>query len=263
MWVHYLDPHEPYDSPPDLAASGPRYDNLIELAQGDDPDRKASARHELRILYNDEITYCDEWIGRLLAEVEVLGLRNRTVIVLTADHGEAFWERGVRGHGRTFQDEVLRIPLAVMLPDGDRAGTRVDAPTRLIDIMPTVLALSGVEVPGALRGRPLPSVLTDQPSEDKPRRLFAECRMATPERKALRSRSDVIVYQPDTRAFSSYGEPALFPLDPGDHQSDQGQLREWLRRMSVEMTGALAQSEQAAPTMTTEQKKALKALGYL
>ncbi len=237
----------------------------MRVAQGDGAvDEKAAAREALRELYDNEIAYCDAWIGQLLSEIQRMGLRERTVIILTADHGEAFWERGVRGHGRYFQDEILRVPLVLALPGGDYAGSRIEAPVRLVDIMPTVLELTGIQPPDGLRGRSLTSMLGDRPlASEEARELLAECRMALPEQKALRSRQTLTVYRSDTREFTSYSEPALFPLGNGEEDLSSDQLRERLLVMSTEMAGVLAESKQDAPALLPEQKKELEALGYL
>jgi arylsulfatase A-like enzyme len=160
LWVHYLDVHEPY-VPPGTTTSV--YRALLRVAEDGGPGEKAEARKRLRELYDAEVTYCDHYVGRLLAALEERGLADRSVVILTADHGEAFWEHGVRGHHRHLpggekmyeHDEVLRVPLIMALPDGRDAGTVIDEPVRMLDLMPTILALAGVEIPEHVRGRPL------------------------------------------------------------------------------------------------------------
>jgi arylsulfatase A-like enzyme len=266
MWVHYLDPHEPYGAPSDLASGRAGHDDLMRLAKdGASQAEKAKAREQLRELYDREVTYCDEWIGRLLEGLDREGLRDGTCIILTADHGEAFWEYGARGHGRTFHDEVLRVPLVIVLPNGALAGERVEQPVRLLDIMPTVLALAGVDTEDmGLRGLSLLDALTGEPSgRTDQRELLAECRMAPPEQKALRWGDTLLLYQPDSEQFSSYMQWALPGVPGRAGERHEAELHERLLEFTEEMERRLAHSEQSGPTLSSEHEQELKALGYL
>ena len=71
-----------------------------------------------------------------------MGIYDRTTIVITADHGEEFWEHGDFEHGHTLYDELVRVPLIIKFPAKvRRARQKVTAQVRLVDIMPTILAL--------------------------------------------------------------------------------------------------------------------------
>ena len=97
-------------------------------------------RH-LIALYDAEIRFTDDTLGRLLSLLEKRGRLNNTLVVITADHGEEFFEHGGKGHQRTLFDEVV--------PDQ----------VRLIDVMPTQLAMAGVEHPPQMQGRDLTPLL--------------------------------------------------------------------------------------------------------
>jgi len=240
MWVHYLDPHEPYGAPPSLGAGSPRHDDLMEVAKQDTPSRqRRDAREQLRALYEAEVTYCDRWIGKLLDVMDDMGLCDHTVIILTADHGEAFWEHGTRGHGRTFHDEVLRVPFVIAFPDGRWSGRVVETPVRLLDIMPTVLELASVSSPERMRGRSLINLLGDHPdSPSRKEEIFAECRMALPEQKVLRARAQLITYDPEDGTFISVAQPELFALHPGEEDpSASSHLPQGCRPRSLGLGG--------------------------
>jgi arylsulfatase A-like enzyme len=132
VWLHLFEPHEPYLLHP-----------AFSFGQTD-LDR-----------YDSEIAYTDFAIGHLLDYLE--RKRPDTIIVMTADHGEAFDEHGDRYHGTSLYDEQVRVPLILKLP-GVSAGT-VHMPVSLLDVAPTLLALAGVPPQRELPGQALISPL--------------------------------------------------------------------------------------------------------
>ena len=150
IWLHFLDPHKQYLEHPGFSAFGT------------DP----------RGLYDGEIAFTDHHIGRVLDALVASGAAERTVIIFTGDHGEAFGEHGFYFHGREIWDEVVRVPLLVRIP-GAKPRT-VSRRTSNVDLAPTVLELAGIAEDDGARGRSLvgeifgaevPSrpVLVDQP----------------------------------------------------------------------------------------------------
>ena len=96
LWVHCYDPHGPYDPP---APYNSRYETD---------------------LYDGEIAYMDSAIGKLLIGLQSSGVYDRTIIAVTADHGEAFGEHGERHHGIFLYDETIHVPLVIKLPHQQR-----------------------------------------------------------------------------------------------------------------------------------------------
>jgi arylsulfatase A-like enzyme len=73
--------------------------------------------------YDGDVLYADTELGRLLAGLDALGLASTTAVLVTADHGEEFFEHGNWGHGQSVYNELIRVPLVLRLPDGGaRAG---------------------------------------------------------------------------------------------------------------------------------------------
>jgi choline-sulfatase len=105
-------------------------------------------------LYDAEIADSDEAFGALCRELERLGVYDDSLIVLLADHGEEFLDHGGWEHGRTLYGEMLRVPLVIKWP-GQHAGERIEQPAQLVDVLPTVLAVAGIDVPNGLDGRSL------------------------------------------------------------------------------------------------------------
>jgi arylsulfatase A-like enzyme/Flp pilus assembly protein TadD len=129
-WVHLYEPHAPYRPPPDLAA---RF-----------ADRP----------YQGEVAAADAALGPLLEPVLSSGREGRTLVVLTADHGESLGEHGEATHGIFAYEATLRVPLLVYAPR--LVSPRVErAPARHVDLLPTILAALAVPVPAGLPGRDL------------------------------------------------------------------------------------------------------------
>ena len=130
-WVHLYDPHEPYRAPEPYASQH-------------DP-------------YDAEVAYADAMVGRLLADLRAAGQLDRTLIMVTADHGESLGEHGERTHGVFVYDATMRVPWIISTGAGGSglgagAGSASDALVRLIDLAPTVLDLVGVAAPSSFEG---------------------------------------------------------------------------------------------------------------
>jgi arylsulfatase A-like enzyme/Flp pilus assembly protein TadD len=141
-WVHLWDPHDPY-APPEPY--------LTQYA--DDP-------------YAGEVAYVDAQLGLLFGELEKRQLIDKTLIILTGDHGESFGEHGETFHGYFAYNTTLRIPLIVSAPGGK--AVRVKDAVSHIDIFPTVCDVLGLEKPAALQGDSLLPFLRGRPRKSRP-----------------------------------------------------------------------------------------------
>ena len=147
LFLHYFDVHYDYipteslwrEFDPDYEGdlSGENFRNNPAIHPDMDPTDLA----HLIALYDAEIRFTDEHIGYLFDALERNGLTERTLLIVTADHGEEFFEHGGKGHRRTLFDEVLKVPLLLRLPNQVPAGLRVSSQVRHIDLMPTILSL--------------------------------------------------------------------------------------------------------------------------
>lgn len=131
LWLHFYDPHDPYDPPAPYKA---RY--------AAEP-------------YNGEIAYTDAALGKFLTALRARGLYNGTIIAVMADHGEAFGEHGEQRHGIFLYDETVHVPLLFKLPMARSAGRRIDTRVALADVAPTILQLAALSVPPAMQGESL------------------------------------------------------------------------------------------------------------
>src|SRR5262245_53699638 len=143
LWIHYYDPHAPYEPPGDLAA---RY-------------RDAP--------YDGEIAFVDRQLARVLAALEEQGSLSRTLVLATADHGESLGEHGEGTHGLFLYDATLRVPWILAGPDVPR-GRVSRTVAREIDTLPTLLAYAGIAARGDIEGRSLRPAVEGREMEDRP-----------------------------------------------------------------------------------------------
>jgi len=183
LFAHFFDPHFDYIPPPPF---GTRFDpdyagsitgvdywtnpRIFDATKS--PPRQVSDRdlEHLRSLYRGEVAWTDDAIGRLLDHLEDRGRLDETLIIVTADHGEEFFEHGDRGHRRTLFDEVLRVPLLVVPPRGSAPAPpdRLAQQVSLSDLLPTVLDYAGLEPSELAHGRSLRPALEGVELESRP-----------------------------------------------------------------------------------------------
>ena len=150
LFLHYFDVHFDYVPPEELwRRFDPDYQGSMtgeEFQENDEINAHMNPRdlEHLIALYDAEILYTDQQIGYLIDALDRNGLSEKTLVVVTADHGVEFFEHGDKGHYRTLFDEVLKVPLIVRLPGRVRAGARVAAQVRHLDILPTLLSFAGI-----------------------------------------------------------------------------------------------------------------------
>jgi arylsulfatase A-like enzyme len=131
LFVHYFDPHAPYNPPPPYS----RIDPSLE---------EDSYERQLQ-LYDGEIAYTDEQIGRLLKALDKRGLLENTLVVLTSDHGEGLSGHGEMTHGYFAYDQTLRVPLIYSMPGKLPEGDIYTGLAGHINILPTVLDVLGID----------------------------------------------------------------------------------------------------------------------
>jgi len=168
LFVHYNDPHWPYDPPPPYGQDfvggyrGPltpttTRDLVIERRS----DALQVSAEDLAFvvgLYDGEIQYVDAQLGRLLDTISGLPLTREVVTVVTADHGEEFLDHGAFNHGYSLYEEQIRVPLVLSAPSILRP-TRITQQVQLIDVAPTILELAGIGIPaGTQQGSSLLSL---------------------------------------------------------------------------------------------------------
>ncbi|MBI2907197.1 MAG: sulfatase-like hydrolase/transferase [Chloroflexi bacterium] len=178
LWVHYNDPHYPYAPPPpfDTMYSDCKtcldgsFVTVDKIGAGEKLS-DADAAH-VKGLYYGEVSFTDREVGRLLDSMKSSGLLDNTMIILTADHGQALNEKGQWFHPGILTDNVLRVPLIISYPPAGATGV-VDGVVRNVDLMPTILNLMGLPIPERAQGRSLWPVMLGQEKLDE-REAFSE-----------------------------------------------------------------------------------------
>jgi len=250
LWLHFYDPHDPYDPPAPFKA---RYAALP---------------------YDGEIAYVDFAIGKLLTALRSRGLYDQSLIVVVADHGEALGEHGERSHGLFLYDETLHVPLLVKLPGASPTHLRIESRVGLVDIAPTVLQQVGIPAPAAMQGRSLLELVKSNASRNpktaksdvlaQDRSQYAETDY--PYRafgwSSLRS------WRTGKYLYIDAPKPELYDrsLDPGATQNLVNSASSVAATMAAqleEFRRKTGRSDKADPVLTAHQVQQLQALGYV
>ena len=302
-FANYMEVHEPYGSVPEpyfsafLDAPVPRNvgqewvrDAPLFLCRGCESTPAGSAgvrceggrwrvsderRRQAEALYDAGVLYVDAQIGRIRAALERQGLLDRTVVIVTSDHGETLGERGQMGHGLLY-DSVLEIPLVIRYPPLFPAGTKVTGTASLVDLLPTVEEVAGLArsstdgvslVPGhPLRERPMLAEsfpLPERAWRAVGRRLGCDYSLAGRESASLRS-------GPHKLIWSSQGDHELYDLstDPREETDLARERPEEVRRLAEALHGwrsALRKRSTGGQSYEVDPatRKALESLGYV
>jgi arylsulfatase A-like enzyme/tetratricopeptide (TPR) repeat protein len=242
-WVHFYDPHAPYEPPDDFT------------------------RRFAHDLYQGEIAFADREIGHLLDHLEARGLSEDTVVVVTSDHGEAFGEHGEEGHGLLAYDETLRVPLVVSAPGALPGGRTVEERVSLYDLFPTLVDLFSLDADVAgLPGRSLAATLAGGPAPPAGEVYFET--LAGMTGKGWAPLTGVIAGEGSEKLIS-VPEPELYDLaaDPGERRNlvDERRRRyhELVARLEEMTAGGEEPSAAVERELTDEDRRQLAALGYL
>ena len=233
-WVHYFDPHFPYDPPPGALGATP---------------------------YLAEVAHADAQLGRLLDWLERAGRSRGTLVVVTADHGEALGEHGEATHGALVHDSTLRVPLIVARRGRFARGRVVDTPVHLVDVAATICELLDWPPLAGARGRSLAPALAGEPLEPLP--LYAEseyCRINfgwSP----LRALVD------GDWKYIAAPAPELYDLgaDPGELNDVSAEHPGVTRRLAAQLEALLASLPRTATAdvaLDDAARAELEALGY-
>jgi arylsulfatase A-like enzyme len=306
-FLHLFDPHDPYEPyrPYDsIWASPARKDEHVrQLAEV----RKVIAnpllqrfgmasRAELekaniepepfvqhdRDWYDGSIRAMDVEIGRLLQSLRQLGLDDRTLIVFLSDHGEEFLEHGRMFHGQTVYGELTRVPLIMRWPGGLSGGRIVNEVVQSIDVMPTLLALGGIEAPQGLQGQSLTPLLSaggesgewrrqpaitekavTQPGAAPPPHETESYAITDGQWKLVRN----VIRAEGVPEFELY-DAANDPLDKTDVASAHGDVVERLAKAldgwkAMAQKARLASDTEGTKNLSPEQLQRLRSLGYV
>ncbi len=240
LWVHYYDPHAEYHPPEPFATTF--------------KDR----------LYDGEIAYMDQEIGRLLDALRSRGLLDRTLVAAVADHGESLGEHGEDTHGLFVYDATVRVPLILRFPGAIPAGPRYPGLVSAVDLAPTLLDLIGAPPMRGVHGKSAAAGLRGgQAAPRDP--VYSEA--IYPDR--LYGWAPLFALRSADRKFIEAPEAELYDLDrdPGERENLAAawasETTDWRRRLQAAFQDFGKPDPGAESAMNAEQKAALESLGYL
>lgn len=255
LWVHYMDPHVPYTPPPGYYL--PCDAAFIEEYWPKMKTRRF-AHHRL---YEGECAYVNDLLAPTL--LPAFARDKNTIVVITSDHGEEFWEHGNFEHGKSVYETVTRVPLMISVPG--KAPTVIDDPVSQVDFAPTILRLAGIAVPETMQGEPLP--MESSAGSSKPVFIggtFIETSEFKPDPR------DAAIVWPwklilDHDRMNGPGEFYDLSRDPGEQQpSVEDDVAELLRRQLKAWKKAV--TKRRSPHSIEDYNEAtadLRALGYI
>lgn len=174
VFLNYLDAHTPYLLPDEARhrfGVDPRYRrrSLEVLTDWDILDKQQLPRSYWNLAsdaYDDCLAYLDEQIGALLDELRRRGVLDRTLVIVTSDHGEAIGDHDLFSHGESLYRPETRVPLLILPPSGRPSGAVVDRTASLLDLPATVVDLIGLANGSPFPGRSLARFWADPPAGD-------------------------------------------------------------------------------------------------
>lgn len=238
LWVHYFDPHLPYDPP--------------------EPYKSAYARDP----YAGEIAYMDEQVGRLLEKLRVNQLESQTLVAAIGDHGESLGEHGELTHGVFLYDSTLRVPFLLAGP-GLPSGKVIETQVRAIDVMPTALAFLNLPSPPGVQGANLLPLLAR--GEDVgsgysySETLYPRTFLGWSELRAMRTEKRKLVLAPRRELYDLQADPGetANEMEKSPAEADALAGRLWQVAGEQNRTESLTTNPVGAQT-----RRELESLGY-
>lgn len=260
LWVHFSDPHSPYLERAGFTPPLP-------------PREKRTAGWQKRRRYQSEVNYVDHWLGRLSETIEELLPGPRFTLFLS-DHGESMGEHSYWGHGKNVHWPNTRIPMILAGP-GLPTGLEVQAPVGVVDVLPTILELLGIEAPDSLEGQSLAPAGRETEAVQRPRyvigdrhtALFGKSRRNAPYENPLQISMELDgakVLHDFSKRRTVYFDLTVDPREEKPLSEPPVELVPPLGRRLVNWYRALPKYEAKSSAVLSEDDiKQLKSLGYI
>ena len=267
-YLHYMDPHSPYVAPQGYYRFfNPDYRGEVTGRSPYDVSYFEERPDELEQLvnfYDNEIRYVDHRIGELFERLKAAGLYENSVIILLADHGEGFLDHGRFAHSNSVYHELIDVPLIIRPPKQKKRV--VDTPVQTIDILPTLLAMLGIEEEHAFMGQsifPLRGVDEDRPIISEQLRLWAPSGYF-PETALILGRFKLIKQMTtnDYLLFDMHEDP-LERENVVERAANAAELTERLESLLQTNAAMYGDVEAKETTLDEETTQQLKELGYI
>ena len=233
VWVHFYDPHDPYEPPP--------------------PYSEKYKTH----LYDGEIAYADSALGHFLGFLRRQGWYDNALVIVVGDHGEGLGEHHEDTHGIFLYDATTHVPLLIKLPGAARAGLSISAQVRITDLLPTVLDVVGIKTAAKFDGASLQPYLEGKQTADRPALSETDypLRFGWAPLRAARASTFKYIEAP---------QPELYDLhaDPGELHSVYAPWDAKVQELRALVATLPAANTSSAGAVGPEKVAELKALGY-
>jgi len=188
LFVHTYEAHTPYEIRDDEVAReidrlDPGYRGQFTRGYSPDQFEVAFNRGEITLppsdlrhlaaLYDGGISFLDRQLDGFMQHLVNAPFARNTIVIVTADHGEEFGEHAKLGHGETLFEPAIHVPLAIYWPGMVQSGTS-DVPVRLVDLVPSILDLTGVATPAGLDGMSLVGIMRREPAREQRPPVYSE-----------------------------------------------------------------------------------------
>jgi len=247
LWVHLYDPHDPY-SPPE-------------------PYKTRYQAHP----YDGEIAYTDTVVAKLIAGMRARSLFEGALIAVMADHGEAFGEHGENHHGIFLYDETIHVPLLIKLP-GRHSARKIETGVGLVDVAPSILRAAQLQVPAAMQGESLLSLMTsgqngsaNQRDDSIPQRpLYAESSyghlsFGWSTLRAWRTEKYLYIDAPERELYDLSADP----LSTHNLAPESKAVADTVAALMAEFYSKTKGADTEKAELNLEQSESLHALGYM
>jgi len=287
VFINLMDAHAPYHHPfhEDLGRFLPEGRSLEEAVEVSENaltllyEKKTMTERDfelIRALYDAQIRHMDDQLARLVGVLKKHGLWEDTLVIVTSDHGEFFGERGMIGHGRGVGKPTLHVPLVIRPMEGFRPGARVSSLVQNIDLLPTILEILHVKIPG---GNNPPGRSLSNPK--KGRKGYADSYPFPFYLEVLRGYSEKEAGEADRKAsavwdngyeyiWGSNGQREMYylPEDPSEERNLIKKMPKRAKRMESEAARRAARSsgkpdEPVEINLSQDATERLRALGYI
>ncbi len=241
LFLHYYDPHFPYE-PPEPFASG-----------------------YMTMPYVGEIAYTDHCIGQVIEKLKSLGLYDSTLLIIVGDHGESLGEYGEAAHGYFIYQSTVRVPFIIRPSGGYRKPKIINDAVSLVDVVPTILSYLKIPVPAYMQGKDLSVYFRRKPPTDPKRHVYIESLTAT-----KYGCNPLLGLVTERWKYIETTRPELYdlhqrPFEANNLMEKEGKRAQLMQGQLQEVIAQLTSGESADSTLELDEEsiKRLESLGYV
>jgi len=240
FWVHFFDPHHPYNSYRPLA-------------------------HDSPLAYADEVEFMDTQIGRIIEELKALDLFENTLIVIMGDHGEGLDDHAEARHGYFLYDTTIHVPLIMHAPGLVPEGKKISTFVRTIDVAPTILDLLNINGFDQAQGTSLVSLINGEKPYDESayaESLTARKQFALSMLRSITNQKYKYILAPKPELYDLESDPGetinIVDSEPGIARSMRNEMKELILKAPEP-----PDAKESTASLSMDEVQKLSALGYV